>query len=38
MEAKHRNVLDAIRGGAWSDAEIGTIEAVAKEIIPAYAG
>ena len=38
MEAKHRNVLDAIRGGAWSDVEIGTIEAVAKEIIPAYAG
>ena len=37
MEAKHRNVLDAIRGGAWGDAEIGAIEAAAKEIIPAYA-
>jgi F-type H+-transporting ATPase subunit alpha len=37
MEAKHRNVLDAIRGGAWGDSEIGAIEAAAKEIIPAYA-
>jgi len=37
MEAKHRNVLDAIRSGAWGDAEIGAIEAAAKEIIPAYA-
>jgi len=30
MEAKHRNVLDAIRSGAWGDAEIGAIEAAAK--------
>jgi F-type H+-transporting ATPase subunit alpha len=37
MEAKHRDVLNAIRGGAWGDAEIGAIEAAAKEIIPAYA-
>jgi len=37
MEAKHRNILDAIRGGAWGDVEIGAIEAAAKEIIPAYA-
>jgi F-type H+-transporting ATPase subunit alpha len=37
MEAKHRKILDAIRGGAWGDAEIGAIEAAAKEIIPAYA-
>ncbi len=37
MEAKHRDVLSAIRGGAWGDAEIGAIEAAAKEIIPAYA-
>jgi F-type H+-transporting ATPase subunit alpha len=36
MESKHQDVLDAIRGGAWGDAQIEAIEKAAKEVLPAY--
>jgi F-type H+-transporting ATPase subunit alpha len=36
MESKHSDVLDAIRGGAWGDAQIEAIEKAAKEVLPAY--
>jgi hypothetical protein len=28
--------LDALRGGAWGDAQIEAIEKAAKEVLPAY--
>ena len=36
MESKHQDVLDALRGGAWGDAQIEAIEKAAKEVLPAY--
>ena len=36
MSAKHQDVLEAIRGGAWGDAQIAAIENAAKEVLPAY--
>jgi F-type H+-transporting ATPase subunit alpha len=36
MESKHQDVLDALRSGAWGDAQIEAIEKAAKEVLPAY--
>lgn len=38
MDNKHRDVLDAIRSGKWSDAESNAIEAAAREVLPNFEG